>query len=99
MPRRMRAFRTPKQAPTDRRTRVSPTRVLQGYNFFHHIGMDRNMRDTLRDHPCYDRTARFVERYDNPAFDGTRACLPLETFVPVERVFAAQKKSMYAVRP
>jgi predicted HD phosphohydrolase len=72
--------------------------VFQGYNFFHHIGLDRNLRDGLRDHPCYDRTARFVERYDNPAFDPARACLPLEHFVPiVERVLSQPKRSMYAV--
>jgi predicted HD phosphohydrolase len=73
--------------------------VFQGYNFFHHIGMDRNLRDGLREHPFYERTSRFVERYDNPAFDGARACLPLEHFVPVvERVFAQPKRSMYAVK-
>jgi len=73
--------------------------IFQGYNFFHHIGMDRNARDALRDHPSYDRTARFVERYDNPAFDGKRACAALETFVPlVERVFATPKKTVYEVR-
>jgi predicted HD phosphohydrolase len=70
--------------------------VFQGYNFFHHIGMDRNLRDGLRDHPHYDRAARFVERYDNPAFDGERKCLPLEHFVPVvERVLSAPKKTLY----
>jgi predicted HD phosphohydrolase len=73
--------------------------IFQGYNFFHHIGIDRNLRDGLRDHPCYDRTARFVERYDSPAFDAERACLPLENFVPiVERVFAVPKRTMYAVK-
>jgi predicted HD phosphohydrolase len=73
--------------------------VFQGYNFLHHIGMDRNLRDGLREHPLYERTARFVERYDNPAFDPERACLPLEHFVPVvERVFAQPKRSMYAVK-
>lgn len=73
--------------------------VFQGYNFFHHIGMDRNMRDALRDHPFYDRTERFVARYDNPAFDPSLACLPLEHFVPiVERVFSAPKRTMYSVK-
>ena len=70
--------------------------IFQGYNFFHHIGMNRNLRDGLRDHPFYDRTARFVERYDNPAFDPKRTCLGLETFVPiVERVLAKPKKTLY----
>jgi len=73
--------------------------IFQGYNFFHHIGMDRNLRDGLRDHAFYDRTARFVERYDNPAFDPKRACLPLETFAPiVERVLAKPKRTLYVVK-
>ncbi len=72
--------------------------VFQGYNFFHHIGMNRNLRDGLRDHPFYDRTARFVERYDNPAFDPGRACLGLETFTPiVGRVLAKPKRTLYEV--
>lgn len=74
--------------------------VFQGYNYFHHIGMNRNLRDGLRAHPWYDRTARFVERYDNPAFDPERACLPLETFVPIVlRVLAAPKKTVYDLSP
>jgi hypothetical protein len=61
--------------------------------------MDRNLRDGLRGHPFYDRTARFVERYDNPAFDPKRVCLPLETFVPiVDRVLAKPKKTLYEVQ-
>jgi predicted HD phosphohydrolase len=73
--------------------------VFQGYNFFHHIGMNRNLRDALREHPSYDRTARFIERYDNPAFNEKRACLPLEAFTPiVERVLAQPRKSLYDVR-
>jgi predicted HD phosphohydrolase len=73
--------------------------IFQGYNFFHHIGMNRNLRDGLRDHRCYERTARFIERYDNPAFDGARTCLPLAHFAPiVERVFAKPKRTMYEVR-
>ena len=70
--------------------------VFQGYNFFHHLGMDRNARDALRDHPFSDRTARFVERYDNPAFDPDRTCAPLETFAPiVERVLAKPRTTLY----
>jgi len=72
--------------------------IFQGYNFFHHVGMNRNLRDRLRDHPCFDRTARFVDRYDNRAFDRDLACLPLETFVPmVERLFGKPKKTTYEV--
>ncbi len=70
--------------------------IFQGYNFFHHIGLDRNMRDGLRDHPCYARTAEFVERYDNPAFDPAAETLPLSHFEPMlRRLMAAPKRSVY----
>jgi predicted HD phosphohydrolase len=70
--------------------------VFQGYNFFHHIGMDRNMRDVFRSNPNYERTAEFVERYDNPAFDPRGETLPLETFEPmVRRLMAAPRNTIY----
>ena len=70
--------------------------IFQGYNFFQHINMDRNMREQFRGHPHFERTARFVELYDNPAFDPEAECLPLEFFEPmVRRVFAQPKNSMY----
>ncbi len=40
-----------------------PDRVLahlQGYNFFHYLGMDRNMRDIFNGHPHYERTAELI---------------------------------------
>jgi len=70
--------------------------IFQGYNFFHYIGLDRNMRDQFRGHPHYERTAEFVERYDNPAFDPQGETLPLETFEPmVRRLMASPKQSVY----
>ena len=45
--------------------------IFQGYNFFHHIGMDRNMRDMFKDHPHYARTEEFIALYDDPAFDAS----------------------------
>ena len=54
--------------------------VFQGYNFFHHIGLDRNMRDQFKEHPHYARTAEFVELYDNRAFD---PALPRWPVIPV----------------
>ncbi|MGR8921488.1 MAG: HD domain-containing protein [Gammaproteobacteria bacterium] len=71
--------------------------VFQGYNFFHHIGMDRNMRDRFRDSPYFDYTAEFIAKYDDPAFDASKPRLELTTFEPlVRRVFAEPKNSMYA---
>ncbi len=70
--------------------------IFQGYNFFHHIGLDRNMRDAFKDHPFYEHTAEFVALYDNPAFDPKGETLPIETFEPmVRRVMAAPRNSVY----
>lgn len=70
--------------------------IVQGYNFFHHIGMDRNLRDTLQDHPCYDQTVRFVNNYDDPAFDASKPKIELSKFEPmVRRVFAKPLNSLY----
>ena len=70
--------------------------VFQGSNFFHHIGLDRNMRDQFKDHSHYQRTAEFVELYDNRAFDPTLEALPLETFEPMmRRLMATPRNSIY----
>lgn len=70
--------------------------IFQGNNFFHHIGLDRNMRDQFKGHEFYDRTVEFIEKYDDPAFDYDHPQLELETFEPMlRRVFAAPKKSIY----
>ncbi|MDX2171271.1 MAG: HD domain-containing protein [Deltaproteobacteria bacterium] len=71
--------------------------IFQGYYFFHHLGMDRNMRDQFKGHPFYERTAEFCALYDGPAFDPQRETLPLEHFAPMlQRLFAMPKRSIYA---
>jgi predicted HD phosphohydrolase len=70
--------------------------IFQGYNFFHYIGLNRNMRDMFKDHPHYERAAEFVALYDNPAFDPAAEALPLSTFEPMlRRLMAAPKNSVY----
>jgi len=70
--------------------------VFQGYNFFHHVGLDRNLRDRFKGHAHYDRAAEFVELYDNAAFDASKEILPIEVFEPmVRRLMAAPKRSLY----
>ncbi|MEJ8851831.1 HD domain-containing protein [Variovorax rhizosphaerae] len=70
--------------------------VFQGYNFFHHLGMDRDMRDRFKDNPNYTRTAEFIELYDNPAFDCNAKFMPMEEFEPmVRRVMAQPRNSLY----
>ena len=70
--------------------------IFQGYNFFHHINMDRNMRDLYAGMPHYERTAEFIELFDSPAFDPASEILPIGEFEPmVRRVFAQPKQSIY----
>jgi predicted HD phosphohydrolase len=70
--------------------------IFQGYYFFHHIGLDRNLREQFRDHAHFDRTAEFCELFDNPAFDPRGEALPMSEFEPmVRRVFAQPRTSLY----
>jgi predicted HD phosphohydrolase len=70
--------------------------IFQGYYFFHHIGLDRDLRNQFRGHPSYERTAEFCELYDNPAFDPNGETLPMSEFEPiVRRVFGQPKNSIY----
>ncbi len=70
--------------------------IFQGYYFFHHLGLDRNLRDQFNGHPSYDRTAEFCALYDNPAFDPKAETLPISEFEPALRaVFAKPKNSIY----
>lgn len=70
--------------------------MFQGYYFFHHLGLDRNMRDQFKEHPWFQYTAEFCHKYDQAAFDPNYESEPLEFFEPmVKRVFARPKRSMY----
>ena len=70
--------------------------IFQGYYFFHHIGLDRNLRDRFQGHPQYERTREFCELYDNPAFDPRGETLPIDEFEPIlRRVFAQPRNSIY----
>jgi predicted HD phosphohydrolase len=70
--------------------------IFQGYNFFHHIGLDRDMRDQFKGHEHYVRTEEFIALYDNPAFDPMGALLPIEEFEPMlRRLLTQPKQSVY----
>jgi predicted HD phosphohydrolase len=70
--------------------------IFQGHYFFHHLGLDRNMRDNFKSHPHYDRTEEFCALYDNPAFDAKAETLPIEEFMPMlQRVMAQPRNSIY----
>jgi len=71
--------------------------VFQGYYFFHHLGLDRDARESYRGHPLFGECAAFCARYDQNSFDPKYDTLPLEHFEPmVRKVFAAPKRSLYA---
>jgi predicted HD phosphohydrolase len=73
--------------------------IFQGYYFFHHLGLDRNVREKFRGQPWFERTAEFCSRYDGPAFDPKADTLPLHYFEKmVRRVLAAPRESLYVAR-
>ena len=70
--------------------------IFQGYYFFHHLGMDRHLREQFSDHPLYQYTAEFCAKYDAAAFDPAYESLPLSFFEPMlQRLFAQPRQSLY----
>jgi predicted HD phosphohydrolase len=70
--------------------------LFQAYYFFHHLGMDRNLRDRFQGQPIYERTLEFCEKYDAPAFDPDYDTLPLSFFEPmVRRLMSSPKNTIY----
>lgn len=70
--------------------------AFQGYYFFEHLGLDKNLRDVFKDSPHYEYTAQFCHLYDQAAFDPDYESESLEFFEPmVERVFSKPVNSMY----
>ncbi len=73
--------------------------IFQGYYFFHHLGLDRNLRDQFIGHPYYELCAEFCADYDQPAFDPDYPTMALAEFDPLLReLFAHPKQSIYLSR-
>ena len=71
--------------------------VFQGYYFFHHWGLDKNMRERYNDSPHYRPTVEFCAKFDQNCFDPAYDTLPLDHFTDsVARIFAKPRKSIYA---
>ena len=66
--------------------------VFQGYYYFHHIGLDRDMREKYRGHPAFEHTAQFCHLYDQNSFDAKYPTMKLEDFEPMLRRFFAKPK-------
>ena len=63
---------------------------------FLRVLFDKNMREQFKDHPLYDQTLEFIEKYDAPAFDPDAETYPLSFFEPmIQRVFEKPKQSLY----
>ncbi|MEP7348573.1 MAG: HD domain-containing protein [Sphingorhabdus sp.] len=70
--------------------------IFQGVNFFHHLGLDRDMREQFRGHPYFAATEEFIDKYDCPAFDPNYDTAPLEFFEPmVMKLFQYPINSIY----
>jgi predicted HD phosphohydrolase len=69
---------------------------FQGYYYFQHLGLDRDMREQFRGHPHFARTLKFCEAYDDKAFDPGLDTLPIEAFVPIlRRVLLAPQRTIF----
>jgi predicted HD phosphohydrolase len=70
--------------------------IFQGYYFFQYLGLDRNMRDQFKEHPYYEYTLEFCDKYDQNSFDPHFKSMTLDDFEPMlKRVFAKPKHSIY----
>lgn len=70
--------------------------IFQGRNFFHHLGLDRDMREQFRGHEHFDATEEFIDKYDCPSFDPDYDNLPLEFFERmVTKLFQYPINSIY----
>jgi len=70
--------------------------IFQGYYFFHHLGLDRDMREQFRGHPHFEYCAQFCHLYDQNSFEPGFDTMPLEAFEPMlRRVIAHPKSSIY----
>lgn len=70
--------------------------IFQGVNFFHHLGLNRDMREQYRGHEHFAATEEFIDKYDCPAFDPNYDTLPLEFFEPmVMKLFQYPINSIY----
>jgi predicted HD phosphohydrolase len=70
--------------------------IFQGVNFFHHIGLDRDMREQFRGHEHFAACEEFIDKYDCPAFDPNYDTAPLSFFEPmVMKLFEKPQNSIY----
>ena len=73
--------------------------IFQGYYFFEHMGLDKNLRDQFKGHEYWNDCAEFCAKYDQNSFDPEYENMSLEEFIPmVQNVFSKPRKSIYKRR-
>jgi len=73
--------------------------IFQGYYYFEHLGLDRDMREQYRNHPYFAATEEFCAKYDQNSFDPDYDTMPLSAFEPMlRRVVAKPKRSIYLAK-
>ena len=73
--------------------------IFQGYYFFEHLGLDKNMRDQFKGHEFWNDCAEFCSKYDQNSFDPEYENMDIKEFIPmVQNVFAKPKNSIYKKR-
>ena len=79
---------------------VANHHAFQGYYYFEHIGLDKNMRDQYRGHPYFDDAVRFCDTYDMPAFNPDFESMSLEDLEPIVRriLYAPKNPSGFRIR-
>lgn len=61
--------------------------IFQGYYFWQHIGQNQHARDSYADHPYFQLTADFCEKYDQISFDPNYESHTLGYYEPYLRAF------------
>jgi predicted HD phosphohydrolase len=70
--------------------------VFQGYYFLEYFGLDKNLRDTYKNHEYYGDCEEFCRKYDQNSFDPDFTSMPLDEFAPIiERIFTTPRNSIY----
>jgi predicted HD phosphohydrolase len=72
--------------------------VFQGYYFWHHLGEDRNSRDSLRHDEYYGIAEEFVRKYDMLSFDPDYRTPPLAHYEELIRSFFVDAPATGSVR-
>ena len=73
--------------------------IFQGYYFFEHLGLDKNMRDQFKGHKFWNDCAEFCSKYDQNSFDPEYENMDIKEFIPmVHNVFAKPRNSIYKKR-